>query len=1060
MVFKYNQKNSLTLNKLKILISTIVILSIPILLTGQQNSGKYEKDWTIVESWELDVSGQASGLATDGTYFYFGIYGVDGDKIYKFDPADGSTVLLFSAPQLEDAFGLTFDGEHLWATDHANSSSLPAYAMQFDLSGNLLQQFDLPDHYMSGIAYDNGDFWVATYYPDPGTIYNIDNAGAIISEFQAPGEQTWDLCRENDHIWVADYNDDMIYKTDLAGNLIESHESENIQPSGITYDGQYLWFVDGAGGTSKIYKVDLEGGGTPQISVPVTEYNYGTVALGDSATWNCLVNNTGTADLVIENLIIQNAVPVFVYIPIPQTIEPGGSLEIPFVYKPQDPIPLNTIVTVESSDPVTPEVELELTGAGVFAGPHINVLFTSHDYGDIRMNATKRWFLQIENDGNESLEIENIVIDSPSFYVDENIEFPLEISVLEVKDIGIWFWPDLAGDFEASAVITHDDPTQDPITITLLGSAFDQDYPIGEPFWNYIINTSWDNSIKAINPIPDVTGDGIHDVIVGSEDYFVRCFNGNASGLTEVIWEYEAGSVYNQNDLVIIEDIDDDAYRDVIMGKTGIGAIRALSGKTGDLIWTFNTQQYGDGGWVYQVWTGYDYNDDGVDDVLAATGGLPTGSRRIFCIDGLTGSEIWANFTNGPNFSVIGVDDFTGDGKPDVIGGASNTNETEGKIYGMNGTNGGIEWTYTTSGSSVWALMQVEDINDDDIRDIAAGDFGGQYYLIDVTTGNPIESGSVGSALIIRFEKLDDVNGNGHPDIVVSKSGSIAVVFDGFSGDQIWAVSLNDQSWNVGRINDVNGDGINDVIIGTLYNNNYCYFLDGTNGATIHSLNFFEAVDGIRAIPDINGDGSMEMVAGGRDGKIYCYSGGLNSTALVADFSADPTTGILPLDVQFTDLSIGANQWEWDFDYDGTIDSYDQNPQYTYTEEGVYTVSLTVGNGSQTDTHIKPDYINVLLTETVEHDINSYEINISPNPSDGWVDISYKLNERSIVSIEIIDLQGNKIIDLKNGEVQNKGTHSVSWEGKDSLGSITDNGIYLCRLSINGKVISLKMVRK
>ncbi len=50
---------------------------------------------------------------------------------------------------------------------------------------------------------------------------------------------------------------------------------------------------------------------------------------------------------------------------------------------------------------------------------------------------------------------------------------------------------------------------------------------------------------------------------------------------------------------------------------------------------------------------------------------------------------------------------------------------------------------------------------------------------------------------------------------------------------------------------------------------------------------------------------------------------------LIADFIADTTFGYIPFDVQFTDLSIGdITDWEWDFDNDGEIDSYEQNPTH------------------------------------------------------------------------------------------------------------------------------------
>jgi hypothetical protein len=81
----------------------------------------------------------------------------------------------------------------------------------------------------------------------------------------------------------------------------------------------------------------------------------------------------------------------------------------------------------------------------------------------------------------------------------------------------------------------------------------------------------------------------------------------------------------------------------------------------------------------------------------------------------------------------------------------------------------------------------------------------------------------------------------------------------------------------------------------------------------------------------------------------------------VADFTADTTSGAAPLTVHFTDQSTGSiDIWEWDFDNNGNIDSYDQNPvPWIYTEAGDYTVSLTVTGPGGSDTETKTDYIHV-----------------------------------------------------------------------------------------------------
>jgi PKD repeat protein len=83
---------------------------------------------------------------------------------------------------------------------------------------------------------------------------------------------------------------------------------------------------------------------------------------------------------------------------------------------------------------------------------------------------------------------------------------------------------------------------------------------------------------------------------------------------------------------------------------------------------------------------------------------------------------------------------------------------------------------------------------------------------------------------------------------------------------------------------------------------------------------------------------------------------------LEAAFSADPTSGTAPLQVQFTDESSGeVTSWDWDFNNDGTTDSTDQNPSYVYETPGSYTVLLKVTGLGGSDTRTRSDYI--LTTE-------------------------------------------------------------------------------------------------
>jgi PKD repeat protein len=89
------------------------------------------------------------------------------------------------------------------------------------------------------------------------------------------------------------------------------------------------------------------------------------------------------------------------------------------------------------------------------------------------------------------------------------------------------------------------------------------------------------------------------------------------------------------------------------------------------------------------------------------------------------------------------------------------------------------------------------------------------------------------------------------------------------------------------------------------------------------------------------------------------YISVLTPGELIADFTAEPTSGTVPLKVQFTDTSVGIpTLWSWDFG-DGTSDIV-ANPVHVYENAGNYTATLTISNqegGISTKT--RKDYLKV-----------------------------------------------------------------------------------------------------
>ncbi|MFH1571689.1 MAG: fibronectin type III domain-containing protein, partial [Gemmatimonadota bacterium] len=79
---------------------------------------------------------------------------------------------------------------------------------------------------------------------------------------------------------------------------------------------------------------------------------------------------------------------------------------------------------------------------------------------------------------------------------------------------------------------------------------------------------------------------------------------------------------------------------------------------------------------------------------------------------------------------------------------------------------------------------------------------------------------------------------------------------------------------------------------------------------------------------------------------------------LRADFSGYPQIGMVPLEVQFQDLSSGdIDTWAWDFGDGGT--SAEAGPRHTYELAGTYSVGLTVSGPSGQATETRTGYVEV-----------------------------------------------------------------------------------------------------
>lgn len=80
-----------------------------------------------------------------------------------------------------------------------------------------------------------------------------------------------------------------------------------------------------------------------------------------------------------------------------------------------------------------------------------------------------------------------------------------------------------------------------------------------------------------------------------------------------------------------------------------------------------------------------------------------------------------------------------------------------------------------------------------------------------------------------------------------------------------------------------------------------------------------------------------------------------------------------------------------------------------------------------------------------------------PNPFNPSTSISYTIAHRSDALINIYNILGQKIITLVDA-VKNPGNYIATWNGTDNTGKVMPSGIYIVRLTVEGRNLSQKII--
>jgi len=167
-----------------------------------------------------------------------------------------------------------------------------------------------------------------------------------------------------------------------------------------------------------------------------------------------------------------------------------------------------------------------------------------------------------------------------------------------------------------------------------------------------------------------------------------------------------------------------------------------------------------------------------------------------------------------------------------------------------------------------------------------------------------------------------------------------------------------------------------------------------------------------------NSDNEVIAATFGRG--LFSSDGFNGATPFTANFSANNVTPNTLQTVTLSDLTnLSPTSWTWTFTpntvtYQGATNANSQNPQVKFNNTGVYTVSLQSSDGTNTDSEVKTNYINVSLPSYCSASSNStldeYISNVSFNTinnttnSNGYQDnslISTSVNAGSSYNLNV-----------------------------------------------------------
>jgi len=738
-----------------------------------------------------------AGLANDGQFLWNCCYYSPDGRVYGLNKTNGVPFDSFDIPSIPQPWGATWDGQYLWVCNDGNYGGFHrVYKINVN-THQIIDSLDSPGTRPYGLAWDGSYLWVIANGTSPtGRVaYQIDLGGSGTPDIQIV-PTTYNF--GNTPIGMIPGfglnisnvgTDTLTLDTIFLNNPVFSYlnvafpvrlapstsidVSVNFTPTAFQLYTGSMGIVSDDPDEETVY-VTLRGQGVypiPTLSPSASSYNYGDVRINCVSNWFLRIVNQGFPMLSIDSIKYTDERFFSGRLTLPISLNCLETTEVQIITRPNVAGSYSGNMLIYSNSTPNP-YNINFLANGISSNLVGGQLLWSYDFTDNVVCVAP--LVDINNDS---------IIDvmAESYGTNMYGEKHLRTYWGNSSGSGVVQWGigdnDFTGGYGDDCLIQGDDYNNDGMRDIILGTAWGDRsvYAInslnGQIIWFYDSH-SYDGDggwVYSVHTMPDINNDGIGEVLAGiggnstpgGGPRSMYCFSG-ANG--NIIWQFRAQDAIGTVNW--IPDVNNDGVTDAICGAWGNSydkRVYCVSGASSGLV-TTPLWQYQCGSDVQSVITIPDLNGDGKKEVVAGAW-----NGTVYCLSGATGMSLWLSTVGGWVVKVVEIPDLIGPQQPGIavanVSGVSYFNV-------LNSNNGNVYWSYPT-GSNVWTVDAIDDLNGDGKMDVITGNqTPGVVFCLSGANGNLIWSYNEGR-LIESVRAIRDISGDGHQDVLVGTQGSI-----------------------------------------------------------------------------------------------------------------------------------------------------------------------------------------------------------------------------------------------------------------------------------------------